>query len=227
MVKSVTRFYFVRHVQALGNVQKRFQGVTDNDITPHGEIQLNNVADFFTDKEIDIIYSSPLIRAKKTAFAIEKVSNATVEVSEQIKEIFVGPWENMPLEQIKAGWPEDFENWGTAPWKFNVEGAETMVAVFQRCSHFIQRVKEENKGQNIAIVAHGGVMKSLICATLNKPITQLTDIGWIANGGVSLVEVNEFGEPVLQYVNDYEHIDKETVLIPSYAKIKREEREKP
>lgn len=226
MVGKVTRFYFVRHVQALGNVQKRFQGVTDNEITKDGETQLENVASFFKDKQINKIYTSPLIRAVKTAKAIETVSEAQIETSQLIKEIFVGPWENMPLEQIKAGWPQQFENWGSAPWKFNVEGAETMVQVFERCSKFVAEIKKTCTGQNVAIVAHGGVMKSLICASLNRPITRLTDIGWISNGGVSLVEFSTSGEGSLEYVNEYSHIAPETVLIPTYAKLPKKGEEK-
>ena len=37
---QMTRIYFLRHCEAMGNVMKIFQGTTDTDISPKGAEQL-------------------------------------------------------------------------------------------------------------------------------------------------------------------------------------------
>lgn len=224
MKREQTEIYFIRHVQATGNVQKRFQGSTDNDITKQGEIQRQDLKKLFEKIAIDCVYSSPLLRARKTAEAVVEATRAPLVIEDTIQEIFVGPWENMPLSEIKEKWPKEFDCWGTAPWEFKLEGAETMKQVFDRCKAFVDKLKETQRGKRIAVVSHGGVMRSLLTSGVNKPITNITDIGWIANGSVSHLVVDKRGVSTLRYVNKYDHITPETVLVPVYAKERRGEK---
>ena len=57
----MTTIYFVRHVQAAGNIQRTFQGAIDTDISPQGEIQCQNLTDYFEDVELDKVISSPCL----------------------------------------------------------------------------------------------------------------------------------------------------------------------
>ena len=60
----------VRHCEALGNVKRLFQGSTDLDISETGEKQLEYLKRRFEEIKLDRVYTSPLIRAYKTALAI-------------------------------------------------------------------------------------------------------------------------------------------------------------
>ena len=66
----MTEIYMVRHCEAIGNVKRLFQGSSDFDISETGEKQLEYLKTRFKDIPIDKVYTSPLIRAKKTALAV-------------------------------------------------------------------------------------------------------------------------------------------------------------
>ena len=68
----VTKLYLIRHCEALGNINDTFQGSIDEDITDKGQRQLDKLAERCKNIPFDVIYSSPLIRAVKTAQAADR-----------------------------------------------------------------------------------------------------------------------------------------------------------
>jgi len=65
-------FYFLRHGQTDWNLQGRLQGHTDIPLNATGLDQAHAAADMLADQGIDIIVSSPLVRALKTAAIISE-----------------------------------------------------------------------------------------------------------------------------------------------------------
>ena len=63
----VTKIYLIRHCQSMGNVQHRFQGRFDAEVSPDGAKQLELLGLRFRNQPIDAIYTSPLQRARATA----------------------------------------------------------------------------------------------------------------------------------------------------------------
>ena len=68
----VTKLYIVRHCQSAGNAGGRFQGRFDGPVNEQGVKQLELLSLRFRNEPLDAIYSSPLIRAYRTAEAINK-----------------------------------------------------------------------------------------------------------------------------------------------------------
>ena len=76
----VTTLLVVRHTQALGNIQKTFQGHIDTDISEAGAVQLELLSERFRSVHIDAICSSPLLRARRTAEAINRTHHLPIEL---------------------------------------------------------------------------------------------------------------------------------------------------
>ena len=68
----MTRIILVRHCEAAGNLNRRFQGHTDAEVTENGKKQLELLALRMRNVKIDYLYSSPLKRAYATAEAINQ-----------------------------------------------------------------------------------------------------------------------------------------------------------
>src|SRR5205085_6740680 len=70
--QTATTLLLVRHAETDDNVQMRLSGWTDTDLSPRGESQIQLLADHFNREHghIDALYSSPLIRARRTAEGI-------------------------------------------------------------------------------------------------------------------------------------------------------------
>ena len=56
----MTRIILVRHCEAAGNLNRRFQGHTDAEVTENGKKQLELLALRMRNVKIDYLYSSPL-----------------------------------------------------------------------------------------------------------------------------------------------------------------------
>lgn len=68
----LTTIYLVRHCEAMGNINRIFQGHTDEEISDNGRLQLEKLAERFRDIHLDALYSSPLKRAYRTAEAVNR-----------------------------------------------------------------------------------------------------------------------------------------------------------
>lgn len=61
----MTNVYFLRHGETDWNLEGRTQGRTDIPLNRNGELQAKESGEALKDKEIDVIITSPLKRAKK------------------------------------------------------------------------------------------------------------------------------------------------------------------
>lgn len=139
---------FVRHGETNLNKQNIMQGRLDEPLNQTGIKQAQQTALALKNESIDIIYSSPLKRAKQTAQIINQEHNVQIVIDERINEIDLGDLTGTPL--IK----QNLDNLANADFakKHNAEDFETM---FNRCKQFYDYVNSLSK--NILIVAHRGV----------------------------------------------------------------------
>ncbi len=94
----VTKLYLIRHCEALGNINDTFQGSIDEDITDKGQRQLDKLAERCKNIPFDVIYSSPLIRAVKTAQAADRYHGLEIIVDPAFSEINGGEFEGVETD---------------------------------------------------------------------------------------------------------------------------------
>jgi broad specificity phosphatase PhoE len=187
--KNINTIYLIRHGENPANVTNDFSyKLVDYSLTPRGRLQAQQTAEYFKDKHIDEVYSSPLKRAKETAEAIAQPLKLPVTVLENFREINVGSLEGRPPTQ---------ENWAIhdrivqAWFAGNTAAAfpdgENYTQVLQRLRSGLLQVTRNKTGQNIVIVGHGGIftrtMKD-ICPTLDINV-----IATIPNSNCSITEI--------------------------------------
>lgn len=208
----MTTIYFVRHVQAMGNFNRVFQGKTDTDISEDGKKQLTNVTDRFRDVALQHIYVSDLKRARLTAEAVRGGRDIELSVEPRIREIDAGVWEGQPMLELKEQHPEAMRLWNEELWNFKADGSETMRQVYARTGAALKDIVAESENQTVAVVSHGCALKNMLCGALGCPIEELMDMPWLGNGSVTRVDFPAGVPGTLVYANDMEHIDKSTIL---------------
>ena len=114
----MTRVILIRHCEAEGNVKQIFQGHTDAPITENGRRQLELLALRLRNTKIDVLYSSPLVRAYETAVAINQYHNLPILQEQGLMELDGGEWEGIPWTDLPEKFPEMAEIWWTAPYEF-------------------------------------------------------------------------------------------------------------
>ncbi len=213
----MTKIYFVRHCEAMGNVKRIFQGSTNLDISETGAKQLVYLQKRFADIKLDRIYSSPLLRAVKTACAVKGEKDVEIEICNGLKELHGGMVEGRPFGEIFAALPNLAEAWEFHPEDFAPVNGEPMRDAYERIWNTLQEIVALNEGKTVACVTHGGVTRCLLCRLLKNDIHELKNIPWSDNTAVSLIEVDYNGNYSVSFCNDSTHLPSE--LIPKRSRV--------
>jgi broad specificity phosphatase PhoE len=186
---DVTWLYLVRHgaTEAYERVPYILQGnAIDMPLSPAGDAQARDVADFLKQFPITHVYSSNLLRACQTAQLIARERNIVPLVIDDLHECNVGLWEGLDWQTIRERYPEEHrrfvENSGETPYL----GGESYSDVLQRTMPIIERLCDLHKGQSIAVVAHNVVNRALLAHLLGLGLGRAPKIAQ-ANGGVNLI----------------------------------------
>ncbi len=217
LVILLTTIYFVRHCEALGNLQRVFQGISDFDISEMGAKQLEYLKKRFDEIKIDKVYSSPLIRAYKTGLAVKGDKNIPIEKCEGLKELDGGIVEGKPFLETFKAMPELADTWENHPQDFHPQGGESMRSAYERIYKTVLNLAKENRDKTIACTTHGGVTRCIICRILHNDITELKNTPWADNTAVAKITVDDNDCLTLEYFNDTSHVPPE--LLPKRNKI--------
>lgn len=205
----MTKIYIVRHCEAEGNNKRLFQGSTDCDITNLGAKQLEFLKGRFANIHLDKVYSSPLIRAKKTALAIKSDRNIPFETDENLSELHGGVVEGKPFAEAFLGIPGLAEIWNNHPQDFAPEGGEPMRGAYERIWQAILSIAGENKGKTVVVATHGGVIRCLNCRLTYGTIEGLKSTPWCENTGVTAITFDDNMNVKLEFMNDCSHVPDE------------------
>lgn len=165
------RLYLVRHGQTPWNVLKKWQGTQDINLNETGIAQAIILAKKLTEYEIDIIYSSPLSRAKTTSEIIQKKINKDLKINKGLEEINFGSWENNTLEELENKYKDSFLEWDLchAPHSYKEHGVEGFKELQERSFITIEEICKNNY-KSALIVTHGTWIRALVCKLMDIPI---------------------------------------------------------
>jgi len=149
--------YFVRHGQTADNVNHILTGRMDIPLNDEGIKQVEQAGIESKDLHFDIIFCSPLNRARQTCEAINKYHNTPVIISEELIERTYGKYEGKPSSSI------DREKCWNYFLDMDKKGMEPPKSIFGRVYAFLDKIKEEYKDKNVLIVAHNGIGRAIYC----------------------------------------------------------------
>ncbi len=205
----MTKIYLIRHCEADGNHRRVFQGHINTDITELGAKQLDILAERFRDIYVDKIYSSPLIRAMKTAEAAVRGRGIEIIPFDDLIELNGGVLENQPFKETFDAHPDLADIWNNHPQDFAPDEGEPMWEAYERIYNATMFLAKSNKDKTIAISAHGGVIRCLMCRIIYNDIKHLKDVPWSDNTAISLIELDDDFNITLKFYNDASHLPEE------------------
>ncbi len=144
--------YVVRHGQTEANVNHLFNGRNERDLTEFGVEQANSLADRMKTISIDLIFSSPLKRARHTA-NILNINNIEIIPDDRLIERDYGKFNLKSVDLIKDRRSKlyDLEN-------NEIREIESYKSIYDRVVSFIEEIKEKYADKNILVVTHGDVV---------------------------------------------------------------------
>lgn len=163
----------------------QYQGQTnDTDLTDLGKAQAMGAAEKLYDKNIQMIYTSPLKRTKQTAKIIGQTLNLQVICEDLLKETDHGDWSFLNDEQISQKWPEMYELWKTHPAQVVFPNGEDFAN--QTAKRVINWWNKFDKNVNTVLVAHENVLQIIITYVLGQPLDRIWEHR-VANGAIICV----------------------------------------
>lgn len=164
---------------------------------------------------IDIIYSSNLIRAVQTADILEDILKNKVKRGrniEDIRELEYGEMTGLSDEVIKEKYKWYFQCRDEMLEDVPIPGGESGGEVYERMKkgldYIINEAKEHNY-KNIAIVSHGGAIRSLIAGIFSFNQARRYMISeTMENCSINHLTYNyDFNKFTVERINDYAHLE--------------------
>ncbi|HHU06695.1 MAG TPA: GNAT family N-acetyltransferase [Clostridiales bacterium] len=204
----MTKVYIVRHAEAEGNLYRRIHGQYDSLLTEMGMRQLEALRKRFENIHIDAVYSSDLYRARMTASAIYEPKSLPLVTMPELREVSMGIWEDVCWAEVERFMPEQYRFYNTEPHKWCIEGCESFYRLSERIMGAITSLAKKHEGQSIAVVTHGGAIRSMLCNIMGLPPEEICKVYYCDNTAVSLL-VYENGKFKIEYMNDNSHLPDE------------------
>ena len=120
----MTKVYLVRHGQTEWNKKLTVRGRIDSPLNEDGHREAEAIAEALKDKNIDAIYTSPLMRSIETAQPTAKFFHLDIVPAEGFIDISYGDWEGLTFNEVKEK-IEMIEEWGVKKMIIVVRGGPT------------------------------------------------------------------------------------------------------
>ncbi len=117
------------------------------------------------------VYSSPLQRCARLARHL--FPGHTVSLSDDLMEVNCGGWEMRGWDELPK---EEIDPWMADFVQVRIPGGESYLDLQQRVERCWQRIRREKANGDAAVVAHGGVIRSILSGVSGVP---LIDSFWV------------------------------------------------
>ena len=192
--------YIARHGETDANKDTRFQGHTDTPLNAKGKAQAEELALRVQKLSLSKIYASDLQRAVQTATPMSSIRNLPSVTVPAFREICFGKWEGLTFKEIKAQWPSDIELFFNKPKEARVENGEGFQEVQDRAwAAFEEIVEDQAEDTSIMLVAHGGIVRVLLCAALGLDLDKMWEF-YVDNASLSCI-IKWEGKYLLKFHN--------------------------
>jgi hypothetical protein len=141
-----------RHGRTEWNASDRTQGHSDVDLDEAGLEQAVAAAPRLAAYAPDLIVSSDLSRAARTADALAALTGLTVERDARLRERYFGPWQGLTQDEIRSRYPTEYVGWSTA----SVVGDLDIESVDDRRPRQTRRRRLPRRRRAGRVDRHGG-----------------------------------------------------------------------
>ena len=159
---STVEVCLVRHGQSVSNASGVWQGQGDSPLSDTGRTQVEALGTALLGQRYDLVLSSDLSRAADTA----RSAGVEVEHDRAWREIHVGDWEGLTMEQVVERFPEQIAALKDRR-SFAIGGGESWPEVFQRADAALAALRTRiPEGGRAIVFTHGGIIAAILSGLL-------------------------------------------------------------
>jgi broad specificity phosphatase PhoE len=215
------RIVLVRHGLSSFNLEQRIQGRDDlSNLTGIGQSQARACGAALADLVFSAAYSSPLRRAADTTRLLlaEQGQGLEFTFDQGLLEIDLAPWSGLQRQELRERFAEQELQWRQAPERLELQRADgsayrPLPELMQQAEQFRRQLLErhaaaiandQNPPQTVLVVAHNAILRCLLLALLNLPLSGFRRLR-VDNCSISILNVGRSGVQV-ELVNGLAHL---------------------
>ncbi|MBT2439263.1 histidine phosphatase family protein [Streptomyces sp. ISL-36] len=178
---SGRRIVLWRHGQTSWNLERRFQGSTDIELTETGVAQARRSARLLASLKPDAIIASDLKRAAATAGELAALTGHTVAYDSALRETYAGEWQGLTHEEIVGRYGEQYAAWKRGE-PVRRGGGELETEVADRAAPVVLEHAEKLPiDGTLVVVSHGGTIRTTIGRLLGLEAHHWEGLGGLSN----------------------------------------------
>ena len=162
---KIKNIYVIRHGETDWNKNSRIQGQTDIALNESGLEQAKALVPVLSHLQIEAIYSSPLVRAFKTAEIANSDLKLTLHKDDRLKETNIGVAEGLTLDEVLKQFGDDallkWRSYEERLLDFRFEKGESKRQLMYRGRAVMLDIAQNSNRKNIAVFSHGMLMRAL------------------------------------------------------------------
>ena len=202
-----TTTLLLRHGATELSAERRFAGREDIPLTREGIRQAALAArGLAAGPPVDVIVTSPLQRARRTAEAVAEATGAPLVVDEDLVEADFGAWRGLTFAEAGERWPEELAAWKGSPDAAPPDG-ESFAMVAMRVLAAQDRLLAAHRHARAVVVSHVTPIKTLVCRALLAPPEAMFRMN-LDVASLTRIDCFDNGSAVLRSLNDTAHLQQ-------------------
>ncbi len=174
---SDTILHLIRHGETDYNLQNRIQGRGINaPLNESGIRQAVRVGAWLKREGVDAVVASSMARARQTAAFAMGMDLNEVQADADLDELSYGAMEGIPVDDQIGDLAELYAAWDAGNETLAPIGGESPAQVRDRAMDAMNRILERHKGERVAIVTHGRVLRILIAHLTGMGLTRMHEV---------------------------------------------------
>ena len=163
-----TNFGLIRHSLTVWNEEKRIQALQDSPLSATGQKMALDWGHKLQGQNWDRILASDLGRVRQTVDLVNRQLHLPVDFDPLLREQDWGEWCGLTFPELFERFSPEVRKQEAAGWDFRPPGGESRKEVLARGLEALRKGSKKWPGQNILIVCHEGIIKSLLYHLLDR-----------------------------------------------------------
>lgn len=169
-----TRIHLIRH----GEVERSqcYNGQYDVALTPRGVEQYHALKPRLEPGRIGACYTSDLTRTVHGGEILGAHLGVRPVPLRQLRELNCGAWEGLSLAQVQSERPDEWAARLADLVNFRAPGGENLCDLAARVLPAFGEIVERHRGEEVLVVAHGGVNRVILLDAIGAPLASMFSI---------------------------------------------------
>jgi broad specificity phosphatase PhoE len=166
----MTQLFLCRHAEVEDLYHRRFGGTIDMALSAWGHTQAQALARWLSRHRFDAVYASPMQRVQLTLEPFRPQFQGEPVILDGLREVDFGAWTGCGWDEVETRFGMSAFDWLKHLETDAIPEGETLGRFHERVAQALERILRGSTGRQVAVYAHGGVIRMALAILLDLPL---------------------------------------------------------